>query len=50
MAKSKQEKVMQEEIATTFAEQSRLAQADLLLRRHKKFKPLPVFRGSCKNC
>lgn len=50
MAKSKQEKVMQDEVAVTAAEQSRLAQADLLLRRHKKFRPVPIFRGGCKNC
>lgn len=51
MAKNEQKKIVINDDAGTSYERARIAEAELMLKRmNRHYKPVPKFRGGCKNC
>lgn len=46
---AKKKKLDMEE-AITVSEESRYAQAIAVMRKKNKYKPIPKFKGGCKDC
>ena len=51
MAKDKENRVAVIEDALNPLEQRRIAEAEMMMRKkNKHYRPIPKFRGGCKNC